>query len=54
MQERVLDRGDYMQDITVQLLGICSTFASVGGRGNVTRVNRIFKELKLCNWKVNL
>lgn len=54
MQERVLERGDCMQDMIVQLLGICSTFASVGGRGNVTQVNRIFRELKLCNWKVNL
>jgi hypothetical protein len=43
MQERVLERGDYMQDIIVQLLGICSTFASVGGRGIVKRINGGFR-----------
>lgn len=42
-----------MQDKAVQLLGICSTLTSVGGSGNVTRVNGIFRELKLCNRKGN-
>lgn len=54
MQERVFERGNYMQDMIDQLLCICSTFASVGGRGKVTRVNGIFRELNLCNWKGNL